>query len=448
MLTTEQIVALAPDSSTAKNGRGLAKPAKWTTTGHNPQAVWGECLGSGKQPYQVQIDLATGDMGHRCSCPSRKQPCKHIIGLLLLLAEEPGAVPAVADPPAWVGDWLQRRAQRAQQRSDKQQRGGQVVDPAAQAKRAAEREAGIRSGLEDLELWVSDLVRQGLAHAQNQPASFWETQAARMVDAKAPGVARMLREMASLPASGAGWEGRLLARLSQLYLLIQGYKRLEHLPPDQQDTIRVAVGLPVKEDDLLTQSGTRDRWLIIGQSLDVEEKLKSQRTWLYGATTHQPALILDFAFGPTPLDRSLIVGTALDAELVFFPGSTPLRAIVKQRHGALTPFASSETSFAPAQVSAALGEYAAALARNPWIGPLPLLLREVVLLHQEHRWLLRDAGGDLLPVASRFAHGWHLLALSGGQPVTVAGEWDGQDFLPLGAAVNGSYCILEARQGE
>ena len=35
--------------------------------------------------------------------------------------------------------------------------------------------------------------------------------------------------------------------------------------------------------------------------------------------------------------------------------------------------------------------------------------------------------------------GWSLLALSGGYPLTVFGEWDGEAFLPLGAWVEGRF---------
>ncbi len=30
---------------------------RWVSLGENEQAIWGECQGSGKLPYQTQIDL-------------------------------------------------------------------------------------------------------------------------------------------------------------------------------------------------------------------------------------------------------------------------------------------------------------------------------------------------------------------------------------------------------
>lgn len=63
-----------------------------------------------------------------------------------------------------------------------------------------------------------------------------------MGDAQAPGVARQLREMASIPHSGAGWQERLLEKLGRLYLLLEGFKRLDTLPSATQADIKTLVG--------------------------------------------------------------------------------------------------------------------------------------------------------------------------------------------------------------
>src|SRR5690349_19538332 len=41
--STEQVLALAPDSSSAKAGKDLASPRKWVTLGRDDRATWGEC---------------------------------------------------------------------------------------------------------------------------------------------------------------------------------------------------------------------------------------------------------------------------------------------------------------------------------------------------------------------------------------------------------------------
>lgn len=89
MLTTDQILALSPDDSSAKAAKGLLAPAKWPLLGHDEVAIWGECQGSGSKPYQVIIEVS--GQSFKCSCPSRKFPCKHGLALYLLLAQKQSA---------------------------------------------------------------------------------------------------------------------------------------------------------------------------------------------------------------------------------------------------------------------------------------------------------------------------------------------------------------------
>src|SRR5262245_54390532 len=197
--TSEQILALAPDAASAKAGQGLATARKWQKLGADEQTAWGLCQGSARDPYQTQIDLA--EPAFRCSCPSRKFPCKHGIGLFLLLASAPAAFDQGA-PPAWVAEWLAKRDQNALQRVARQERAAAEADAetspkgaAASSRAASAREAKVAAGLEELRRWLRDLVRQGLADAQGRPSGFWDATAARMVDAQAPGLARMIRDL-------------------------------------------------------------------------------------------------------------------------------------------------------------------------------------------------------------------------------------------------------------
>src|SRR5215813_14239632 len=87
--TAEQILALAPDAASAKAGQGLAAARKWLKLGADELTARALGQGSGKDHYQTQLDLT--EPAFRCSCPSRKFPCKHGIGLFLLLASSAAA---------------------------------------------------------------------------------------------------------------------------------------------------------------------------------------------------------------------------------------------------------------------------------------------------------------------------------------------------------------------
>jgi hypothetical protein len=111
--------------------------------------------------------------------------------LLLLLAEQPGLFTA-GEPPDWVTKWLASRSQRAESRESA------VVDEVARAKRVEQRASRISQGLDELELWLRDLVQQGLASSPSRGFEFWDRPAARLVDAQAPGAARRVRDLATL----------------------------------------------------------------------------------------------------------------------------------------------------------------------------------------------------------------------------------------------------------
>jgi SWIM zinc finger len=428
--TTQQILALAPDTGSAKAGQGLATARKWLTLGTDGQTAWGLCQGSGKDPYQTLINLT--EPAFRCSCPSRKFPCKHALGLFLLLASSAAAFKE-KKPPDWAGEWLASRAKRAQQRSEKQAKaesGEKIVDEAAQAKRAASREAKVTAGLRELELWLRDITRGGLAAVQSQPLQFWERTAARLVDAQASGAARLTREMAGIPASGEGWESRLLERMSRLYLLIEGFKRVNDLPPATQSDIRASIGWTQNQEDLSREAGVRDRWLVLGQRVVEEDRLRAQRIWLWGEQSGRAALILHFAHGHQPLDVSFTTGAVIEAELAFFPSGYPLRAIVKQRLGAAAPTGRISGC---AKIADAHEAFVGAIAANPWLEIFPMLLVNVTPFRRGEGWSVRDAEGRALNLAPGFDFGWMMLALSGGHEIDVFGEWDGDHLWPLSA---------------
>jgi hypothetical protein len=444
-LTSEQVAALAPDASSLSSARSLASPRSWVSLGASGEAIWGECKGSAKEPYRTQIDLS--GPAFRCSCPSRKFPCKHGLGLLLIVAAQPAHV-ADAAPPPWVAEWLASRARTAERKREPKAPEG-PPQPAAQgaegapaaSRSASAREARVAAGLAELELWLQDRVRAGLAALQSDGPAPFDAVAARMVDAQAPGAARLLRAAASAAASGPGWQGRLLDRLARLHLLARAYAGLAALPPDAQADVRAAAGFTQSQEELLAGPGVRDRWLVLGRRVEEEDRLRSQRTWLWGETSRRAALVFDFAAPGQPLDRTLTPGTCLDAELVFFPGRAPLRALVRSRHAAsaLPP------ALPGASLAEAVGAYAALLAANPWAERALLVAGPCALARAEGRWHARDEAGDALPLPARFDEAWRLLALTAGRPFTLAGEWDGETLTPLCAQHGERLIVLSDR---
>jgi hypothetical protein len=424
--TQEQVLALAPDSGSAKSGRELASERKWVSFAKTQGAIWGECQGSGKLPYQAQIELA--EPAFKCSCPSRKFPCKHGLGLLLLYAADAAAFKE-AEPPVWVQEWLAGRAKKAQVKAEKAAQ-PKEMDEAAQAKRTAAREKKVVKGLEELDLWLRDLVRGGLAQAPNKPYRFWDDMGARLVDAQAPGLARMVRELGQ-HTSGQGWQERLLEGLGCIHLLVQGYGRLDTLPEALRADVRTAIGFNQPQEEVRALPGVAGMWLVMGQAVVQEDKLKTRRTWLCLENTRQYALLLEFAYGLAAFSVPLSQHDAWEGELAFFPSNFSMRAVLKEGK---VPDNYGLATIAGGSAQDLLQSYAAALAANPWTERIPTEITAIVEPHGDtEHWTLRSLDGRQFRLHPAFSFHHGMLGDSGGHPLHFFGEWDGQVFLPLRA---------------
>ena len=316
--TAETVEGLAPDAASVAAARKLARPGPWTDTGSDERAVWGLCKGSGARPYQTQVDLS--GPAWKCSCPSRKVPCKHALALLLLRAD--GQL-AAGTPPEWVNEWLQSREERAARPA--RAPGEPPRDPEAAARRAADREARVAAGVEDLRTWLRDAVRGGLAAGRLRSWDEWDAFAARLVDAQAPGAASRLRSLGGVAAGRPdGWPERLLSGLGLLHLLCEAFAR-EDGPV--RDDVRTLLGWNAAREDVLAGPRVQDRWIVLARVVIEQERLRVQRTWLWGEETGRPALVLDFAPPGAPLEPRPAPGMAFEAALAFHPSATPLRAL-------------------------------------------------------------------------------------------------------------------------
>jgi hypothetical protein len=436
-LTIDQVAALAPDASSASAGRKLGSPGPWRNLGRSEAALWGECQGSAV--YQVRVDLS--DFASNCSCPSRKFPCKHALGLLFLSASAPQALPAAAEPE-WVSEWMEKRADAGAKKEARKET--KPPDPQAQEARAERRLERVRQGIEALDLWLSDLMRNGLALVEAQPPSFWETQAARMVDAQAPGLAARLRRLAWIPAVVPDWPAVLLGELGRLALLTHAFRRLDELDPALREDVRRLVGFNQSQEEIAAGDAVTDRWVVLGQKEDEGERVRIQRTWLLGETTERRALVLQFAVGEASFPALFVPGTRFEGDLAFWPSAWPQRALVKERRGAAEPVGALPPLSGTESIDGFLAEIATALARLPWLDRFPCALRDMVPVPipngRGDTFQIRDREGLALPLV-RGDH-WKLVALSGGRPLDLAGEWDGAALRPLGAATGGAWYRL------
>ncbi|MEO7070698.1 MAG: SWIM zinc finger family protein [Nostocoides sp.] len=434
--TREQVEALGPDTASVTIGRALARGSGWSEEGHTDRAVWGSCQGSGRTPYRTTVDL--DGPAYTCSCPSRKLPCKHTIGLLLRFVTD--QVPARSEPDEHAAVWLAERDNRSAGGAARPSSASTTGTPeAAEAralaasKRADQRVARVSAGLGDLQRWIEDQARAGLAGLPAKGYAAFEPTAARMVDAQAPGIASWLRGLPAVLASGPSWPERLLEDLSLLRLLALAHERLPELDvvdPALAASVRTHVGYPVSKESVLATPPVRDRWTVDGSRDTVTGNLYQRTVWLRGRDSGRYAVMLAFSPGSPVVDATLVPGRSADLDLHFYPAARPLRALVAEDESrswgeALPPPSGS--------VAGALELVADALARDPWARSQPAWVTGVPM-RRGGSWFIADEVGDTVPLLAGLDEPWRLLSGSGGRAGPVLLDWSPAGWVPIAVA--------------
>ena len=437
--TVDDVLKLAPDASSAGAARRLSLSGVWSQAGSSGSLLWGRCQGRAREPYQVTVDLH--EPSFRCTCPSRKHPCKHGLALLLLWADGDGSVAEGARPADFAADWVQRLAAKGPAAGPARSAGAGPAappDPEAQARRLAQRIETMSAGIDEFERWLFDLVRQGLASARHQPFAFWDAAAARLVDAQMPGLADRVRALPALLHSSGDWADRLLAELARGYLAVSAWRRRDVLPDDALADLRVVLGWPRRVDEVL-ERGERltDRWVVLGLAQETDSRLQSQRTWLRGQETGRMAVVLDFAAAGATLAVAEVLGSVVEAEVALYPGSEPRRGLFT---GERTVVGSAD-GLPAGSIAAVLDQVATGLAGNPFADRFPVALAGVVPVVDGERRLIVEPGAGALPLSAD-SDALSLLALSGGAPLDLFAEWDGYALTPLSANADRTLVAL------
>lgn len=440
----QAVEQLAVDQASLKAAAGLAKPGKWSGIGTSTDAalIWGECAGSGANPYRVMADLR--DMGNKCTCPSRKFPCKHVLALFWLHAEALLPFPA-AETPDWVSDWLGRRRSTgttpkptgdAPPAPAKDLQAARIADPepAEDAKAAARREAATAKRAEDtgraildaldaLEQWVGDQLRIGLAGFIDDVTARCRRIGARLVDGKAAALAGHVDELpARLLALPTGDRVRgATVELARLVLLARAY-RADPAAPD----IRRAVASAESREALLGDPATprvAAAWEVLAEQVRTRrDGLVSQTTWLLNLGEAGPrfAMLLDFFPASAGRRGSVFTpGEQFLGELAFYPARMPLRAVLVQREPALIDGPAIAWPAAPKSLEEAL---TAPILAEPWAVERPILLPggRIGFDRADTPWWQPDDGTAPLPIAGDIAG-----LITGTEMTRTAALWSG-----------------------
>ncbi|MFP3154337.1 SWIM zinc finger domain-containing protein [Lachnospiraceae bacterium ZAX-1] len=122
-LTQSYIDSLAPNANTISNAKGLAaNKFQKLCVSQDDTLLFGECVGSGKNPYKCSVDFIDKENPiARCSCPSRQIPCKHAMGLLYayLYAYNRGKSFSIEEVPADITEKRGKIEKRAETKEKK-----------------------------------------------------------------------------------------------------------------------------------------------------------------------------------------------------------------------------------------------------------------------------------------------------------------------------------------
>ena len=448
--SAEQVEAIAPTPAAMTAARPLVSLSRWGSTGADDRAVWGVCRGSGTEPYDTMVDHV--GVGFSCTCPSRRRPCKHTLALLMLWAN--GQIVDTAAPPS-VDAWLSSRRIAPHQESDpvSDTRRGSDTSPDVMApdtpppagatpadevsdvlpgaddatpdrdRGRDERVERMYAGLAELDRWLDDRMRTGLADPALARYGTWDQLAARLVDAQAGSLANRIRRLAGLVGASPDWHSDVLAELGMLHLLSQAARRIGSLPGPLADAVATTVGWQVRQADILGGVPDTDEWVVAGRSDTREDRIEVRRHWLRGTNSGRWALVLSFAAYRQSLDTSLLIGTSVHADLHRYPGPA-LRALVGHRHA--EPLDSGRP---PAvDVAGACDEIGSMLVAEPWLDRVPATVRAAVT-RSGSGWLLVDDTGSLPLLAGGSIAA--LLAISAGDLVDVTVEWTPHGVVPL-----------------
>lgn len=403
--TQEQILQLAPDDASKKAGQQLANHAKWVVKYSHEKALWGDCQGSGSKPYKTIIDLH--NLAFKCSCPSRKFPCKHGLGLFLLFANQENVFTKANELEEHVAEWLNKREAKAETKAIPKE--DKPIDEKAQQKRIDAREKKIDSGIDELCIWLKDTVRNGIMTVPQNQYQFNQNITTRMVDAQASGLAAQLRKINNINFFKEGWQLALIKQLANIYFLCEAYKNKIAFDDNWQKEINSQIGWNIAKEDVLLQEAIQDNWLVVSKTFQEEGNLTTEKVYIFGLKSKKFALLLNFYAGNQLPHHLYSEGSCIDAEVCFYPGVNAQRAIVKQQNSVDLSFKNIEGYFL---FEGILEQITENFALNPFVNSFPFIISSVEIIYENNKWYLKDKNNYAFELNNLEDECWKILSIS------------------------------------
>ena len=416
-LSLDQVEALAPDAGTLSRAKKIAKPNKYSGVGANDRAIWATALGS--SDYETFVDIQ--GPAYKCSCPVNRMPCKHAMGLMVLVAQNP-ALAKADEPPQSLSAWLEKRDGASQARDARKK--GEVKDPAAQARRAHQREKNVEKGIEELRRFLQDSVRVGLAESSRRSEDVWNQMQKRLIDAQARGLSRSLDWIRLEMGSKVNWTHSVFRALLRLHALVSAWDNRDNLPAELLDDIRERIGWSKNKDQVLQESAQPGPWLVMNHAVRYESGLYSQTVWLLHRHNGRFARVLNFAtdFNRDALEGGFHSASLIEGNVYDYSRWSPQRVILQRQ----SAFEFSEVEdwhwlldCAEPNIANAIRALQKQRIHHPFQEAWPLLIRDLRLVNRSDQLALVDGEQRLLLIDREFKREWQLLSLMGKDSATV-----------------------------
>lgn len=340
---------------------------------------------------------------------------------------------------------------------------------------ALAREAAVAQGVAALDAWLRQALHHGLGWLETRLEAESAAMARRLVDAKAPGLAEMVRsaprwieqEIAHEAAqeiaqdiaqeispgiahgiarevnSDSGDRRALLAeRLGHLHLIVRAYgapaSPRAPLPAPLAAKLRRLIGWAPRRAEIAADPATLKEtglWRIAGRRVEIrDDGLQRRETWLLRDDDARPAVLIDHAPKSKTVQRDAETTAALEGyrgALAFYPAPSPLRATPVDA----TPAAiDAPPPPAPHDLYTAVAHWRAMMAADPFLDAAPLAARDLRLgADATGTSALVALDGMAAPMAADMSATacWALTALSAEEPVSAFGLWTGRRLTPL-----------------
>ena len=440
--STTKIEQLVDTPSTLRRATMLAKSSNWKDLSTNYQVIWGTCTVFEQQHYKVRVHLISGH--YQCNCLSKKL-CKHIIAIVLLHLKSSALFKHQILPDS-LHKWklTPDNTYKNNNRAALNQINNHNKIQQNKLKRWQKRLDLMASGIDTLDIWLSDIVRQGLANVPLEQTSFWDFIASKMMDAKLPAISTYLKETAVLIQHQNDWTELVIKRIGKLYAWISSFNNREKLSVDVQENLYRSLGKIIQKKVVIEQNFVQnDHWLVVGihQGETIDKQL-FRRTWLFGMKSLKMALIEDYSYYKSPFEFQYSLGSVISSNVYYYDKLPQQRALVEHPKQINASALINWKGYA--NFDQALEAFHHHIIKNPWVNIFPMILDNIApFLNNQHEIQGKDSENHLIQLHNLSEDSkWQLLAISGGGPICLMGEWDGYKFQPLAILQASNFIML------